>query len=430
MSSINVTTQKRNVANYRFGQDFDYDKVRFQWRRTPYANRLVVGVVADAIGKKFNVIDTETGEPVENNEEIKDIIETMWLDILKTIHFQRAYGKSLGMFFTVDGMDVPIFRAYDMRHYFVEYDEFGFPIKYNITNNVGGVMAISTGRDVVDDELDFTYELLIDEEEAKGEGLSVLESVWDTLFSLMQLDENGTYYAIRYGAGIRYLKIPQEKLSNSAYMSNLNSFLSGAIGVNGVFSLPYTVSTGGTKMETEIVNENAVQIKFLEIRDLLIGSLSAQTGIPREIFLGSEIGLRSSEKNEDRYFDYLQSIQDDYKPFFKWIVSTLNTKFEWFSEDLLIDIDYVGRDTLSDEESMAVLATKIDIANKAGFNVPIDWLASMLDIPLEEKEIDPLGINGATDADVDDEEDEIEEVVDEDEEDLNTNDDIDNIDDE
>jgi len=415
MSNINVETQRRNTANYRFGVSFDYAKVKFAWRRQPYANKLVVGVIDDAIGKKFDIIDVGTGESIENNKEAMEVIETMWLDIIKNIHFQRAYGKSLGMLFKVDGREMPVWRAYDTNDYFVEYDDFGFPIKYTITNRIGGTAAKVDMRDVVANELDFTYELIINETEAKGDGISVLESVWDQLFALSQLDENGTYYAIRYGAGIRYLKIPQSKLTDSTYMNSLLSFLEGSVGVNGVHSLPYTEVPGGTRMETEIVNESAVQIRFLELRDMLLGSLSSQTGIPREVFLGSQIGLRSSEKNEDSYFDYLQSIQDDYKPFFKWIIHLLNGIFEWFGEDTIIDIKYVGRDTLSDDETVEMIKQKVEIANKAGFDVDKEWLANILDIPLEDKVIPPQldGFQDGTD-DADDADDA--EVVEEEEE--------------
>jgi hypothetical protein len=396
--STNTPTQKRESKNWRFGHDFTYDNIRYAWRRQPYANKLVVGTVDDAIGKGFDIIDVATKKPVEKNDEIIQLIKTMWPDLKKTCYYDRAYGKGLGMFFLEEGMVVPMFRSYDTRNYYADYDEFARPTMYMITNNVGGISAKSEVREVIDEELDFTYEIITREDVVKREGISVLESVWDTLFALASLDEQGTYYAIRYGSGIRYMKIPQSKFTDKAFMAKIMSMLKGAIGANGVYALPYQM-VNGIKEDFDIASENAVQIDFTQLENLLLSSLAAQTGIPLEVWKGSLLGLRSSEKNEDRYFDYLQGIQDDYREFFKWVVLRLNTLFNWFGNTTIIDIKYVERDTQSAEEKVEEIGIKVDIAGKAGFNVPKDWLEENLGIPLEEKEIDPLGINEAIQTD-------------------------------
>lgn len=386
MSQTKVITQKRDATKFRFSQDFTHDNITHAWRRQPYANKLVVGVVEQAIGKGFNVIDTKTKKPLEKNDDIREFIEEIWLDLKKTIHYERAYGQSLGSMFS-DNLNNPFWRAYDK--YWGDYDENAQATKYIATNYVGGISAIATPKEFIDGDLLFTYELLIRESSTKKIGISILEPVWDTIFALSSLDENGTYYAIRYGAGIRYMKIPEKKFKDPIFMSKIMGMLKGAIGANGVYALPYT-TTAGIKEEFDIASENATQIDFIQLRDLMLGSMSAQTGIPREIWLGSQIGLRSSEKNEDSYFDYLQSIQDNYRAFFKWIVYLLNSYFTWFAEDITIDIDYIKRESLDEEEKTELLGKKVDIANKAGYKVPMDYLSKQLDIKLEEKAEDPL----------------------------------------
>lgn len=425
--SSRIPTQQKNDVNYRYGQIFNKQNIKFVWRRQGYGHKLVVGVVDDAIGKGFNVNDMATMKPIEKNDDIWVVIQTMWKDLKKTCYYERGYGKGLGSFYQIDGEEIPIWRAYDTRNYFAEYDEFGRATKYTVTNEVGGVMARSQIKQIIDDELDFTYEIILREDNIIGEGMSVLEPVWDTLYSLSTLDENGIYYAIRYGAGIRYLKIPEAKFKDKVYMANLMKMLRGAVGVNGVYALPYA-TIAGVKQELEINSEGATQIRFLELRDLLLGTLSAQTGIPREVFLGSQLGLRSSEKNEDSYFDFLQSIQDGYRAFFMYIVSALNDKFGWYDrEKINIYIDYIARDTLSKEEKIVDVGKKVDIANKAGYKVPMDYLAGVLEIPLEEKAIDPLGITGAKDPkeDKDDDDDKDMDQSSEDEGEEDTQDDID-----
>lgn len=402
--SLRVVTQEKNPVDYRYGQLFTYDNAKVAWRRQAFAHKLVVGVVDDAIGKGFNIIDSKTKKIIKNNTEAQEIIATMWTDLKKTMYYDRAYGKSLGMFFLPAGANIPIWRAYDIRNYYASYDKFAIPTMYHITNSVGGTDAQSETMEVIDGDLDFAYEIITREDDEKGEGLSVLEPVWDTLFALSSLDENATYYAIRYGAGIRYMKIPQSKFTDTAFMSKVMAMLKGAIGANGVYALPYA-TVAGVKEEFDIASESAVQIDFLSLQRLFLGSLSAQTGIPLEVWLGALLGLRSSEKNEDRYFDYLQSIQDDYRKFLKWIVYKLNTLFKWFEEALIIGIEFIGRDTMSKDEMITFIGKKLDIATKAGYTIPKNWLAGVLEIPLEEKELDPLGINKDVNDDTDDEAD-------------------------
>jgi len=381
MSERVVTvSQKKNVANYRFGQQFDFEKIRFMWRRTPYAHRLVVDVVNDAIGKGFNVKYAD-GDVVEKNEQIRMKLKEHWKNIKKVIFYQRAYGGGLGKYYKKKTSE--IYMAFD--EYFASYDKFGDATKFSVMYKIGGTTPTFESKDIIDGELKDVFELIVDEGGRIGDGISILEPVWDTLFSLMMLDENGTYFAIRYGAGIRYLKIPQAKLGDRVYMGKLMAMMNGAIGVNGLFTLPYS-TIGGVKEEIEISTETPIQISFLDLRDLLLGSLSAQTGIPREVFLGSQTGLRSSEKNEDRYFDYLQNIQDMYREYFEWHVYRLNKKYKWFPEGKMIELDYDKREVLSDDEALELFSKQCDIIVKAGFRVPKGKLEEMIGFTVEEKQ--------------------------------------------
>jgi hypothetical protein len=384
---INIITQKKNVNNYRFGQDVSFEKIEYQVRRTPYAHRITHGAVDDAIGKGIKIIDFNSREQIKNNAMAVKTISGMWIDIKKAMYDERSYGKSLSQFFKMNKKsDTPVLRSYDVKHYYAKYDKYAVAEKYTLINKIGGTHAISNQQEIIDRELDRSYEIILRETEEKGEGISIIEPVWDTLFSLAMLDENATYFAIRFGAGIRFMKIPEAKFKDKNYMSNIFSMLKGAVGVNGVYALPYA-TINGVKEEIQIDSEKVTQIRFTDIRDLLLGSLSAQTGIPREVFLGSQLGLRSSEKNEDSYFDYLQAIQENYKPYLLWIIYTLNEFFDykWFSKTTVIDIVFNARETLSDEEKIDVVGKKVDIVVKAGYKVSKEWLGTQLDVELEEE---------------------------------------------
>ena len=90
----------------------------------------------------------------------------------------------------------------------------------------------------------------------------------------------------------------------------------------------------------------------------------------------------------------LEAVQADYRPFLIWIIKRLNKKFKWFTEDTIIDIQYHTRDTLNEDEKLDIVGKKVDIANKAGYNVKMAWLASELGMEgnLQEKEVDALGM--------------------------------------
>ena len=196
MSRVRTITQEKKPANYRFGQDFTYENIRFAWRRQGYGHKIVVGCVDDAIGKGFNIMDITNEEPIkiDNNQEAMEIINSLWVDIKKPCYYESAYGKGLGSFFQNKQSLDPFFRAWDTRGYYAQYDKLGQTVQYDVTNKVGGTHASAELQTLMGDELGRAYEIIIREDEEKGEGLSIIEPVWDTLFALSSLDENGTYY--------------------------------------------------------------------------------------------------------------------------------------------------------------------------------------------------------------------------------------------
>ena len=139
--SISTKTQQKQVEDYRYGQRITYNTLNYAWRRQPYANKIVVGAVDDAVGKGINIVDSKTRKKIKKNDQAREIIDTMWLDIKKNMYYERAYGKSLGMFYAPDGLAMPVWRAYDVNQYTATYDKFATPTMFGVTNRVGGQIA-------------------------------------------------------------------------------------------------------------------------------------------------------------------------------------------------------------------------------------------------------------------------------------------------
>ncbi|MEE9410832.1 MAG: hypothetical protein V3V41_07890 [Candidatus Heimdallarchaeota archaeon] len=393
MSTIKqVVTQRRKLQHYRMGQNISVENYRFATDRQSYANRIVKGVADDALGKGFDIVDVDQDrKPIKNNTEAKKVIRKMYDRFMQQVYYEREYGKSLGQFFKFG--DEPLYRAYAIDKYAPTYNAIGKLIKATVRNETGGLNPDFVERDLSASQLASSIELITRPSEVLGEGTSVLEPIFDILFSLELINEQSTYYAIRYGAGIRYLKIPEGKFNDANYMANVYAMVNNSESVKGLMALPYA-TVNGVEEDIQVVSESATQIAFLDLRDLLLGALSAATGIPREVFLGSQTGLRSSETNEDKYFDLLQNLQEIYRLFFLRIVELLNRWFVWYPDTMNVDIEYVVRDTMSDDEKIEQLGNKLEIASKQGFTVPKQWLEEQLGVTLEEKEIDPLGLNG------------------------------------
>lgn len=398
-----VTTQKRRNEMFRYGQAYDNSKITFMIDRNPYAYRLTYGVVRDAIGKGIKTIEKETEKDKTWSKDMWEVLKKEWKTLEKYFGDERGFRKAL--FMVRETNNETVLRSFTPKDYSVAYDKHYNIVKMNATEYIGGSEAMSIlhqipaniDSGVVDEkfDLDSLYELIIRESDRKGEGKSVLQPVWDTLFSLMMLDEHATYFVIRVGGGLKIIKVPEDKLNDAKYMAKIRNAVEGVNSGNGVMIIP-TVNVAGTNVQDltfELLSGELID--FLAVRDLLLGSLAAATGIPREVWLGSELGLRSSETNQSNYFSVLQDIQDDYRPFLEWLIRKLNKKHKWFGEEEEFDIEFIARSEMTDRQKMELWNIKGDILSKFHGKIDDKELAKIIGVKkiLEKEDPIPFGQN-------------------------------------
>ena len=76
---IDVKTQKRNEYNFRFGQDFNFYKANYMWRRNSYANYWISGIIDEVFLKGFKLVKPNTEEEYKWNDKKFCIFHNMYL---------------------------------------------------------------------------------------------------------------------------------------------------------------------------------------------------------------------------------------------------------------------------------------------------------------------------------------------------------------
>lgn len=407
-SSIKVSVEKRRDDRFRYGQIFTTRNIDHMVERSPFAFFLTDGIIDDAIGKGIKVVDPETEKVTDWYIQFLAVLNTMFTDVMKGFKYERRYGKSDSILFD-SADDALMLRIFSPKNYFVEYSKEYKITKLDAMETVGGIMASTIPHTLTtEDDLDKNYELLIREKETKGQGMSVLEPYWDTLYSLRVLDANATRFAVKEGGGLYVANVPTGKNKDDKnYRNVVREQLQSIDSSMGTITLPmYTDSDGKVIAKPALEQISGDQIDFIAIRDLLIGSLAAGTRIPREVLLGSELGLKSAETNQSAYFSLLQDIQDDYIPYWKWLINTLNKKFNWFTEGQEFDIVYNTRDVMTEEQKIDLLVKKAELVEKLRGKVSDEELSAMVGMTLVEQAEPPIIDE---DDEEDDEEDEEEE---------------------
>lgn len=350
----NPAVQTKHDHIFRYGQFFTKEQLRINSRRNPYANFLTYGIVDEIFDKGV--------EPIIEGQNAKYAVEILnsvanehLASIKKACVYDRIYGKALitltennGEFF---------FRAFPPDKYEIDYDAFG-RITRVVTHTNTAIEVLTD--EFTGEQLQWIYEIISTPSEKIGEGISVLEPIWDELYSLSLLNANATYFVVRIGGGLKVLRVTEKDLRNDSAMSGLMRTLHEMDSASSTITLP--IVEGQTEQASlEVLTGD--QIDFLSIRDLVLGAVSVATGIPREAFLGNEIGMRSSEVNQEQYFSILQNIQDNYLPVLTWFFDTLikvyklNVKYS--------AVKFGSHAELSDSDNIALMGNKIDFVSKA-----------------------------------------------------------------
>lgn len=416
-STFRSNNERRRDDRFRYGQGFTLQNIDHMILRSPFAYILTYGVIEDALNKGFVLKDPESEKPVDWFDKFKAVYEPMKLDAEKACVFERAHGKSLSILFD-DGRDGLMLRVFSRSNYFPEYDDKYKTTMIKANERVGGTRGKTITHTLIQKDLEKTFELIIREGEEKGDGLPVVQPVWDTLYSLRVLDANATRFAVRQAGGLFVARVPASKINDPKYMAKVRAGLAAIDSSMGTITLPIPKQVEGVNVDqTGIDTISTDMIEFDVLYNEFLSSLSAGTRIPKERYIGNEKGMRGAETNDDIYLNLMQDIQRSYTTYFQWLINTLNDKFKWFDPTETITetneegketkipkihytIDFSVRKQMTEEEILELMLLKADLIQKMRGVISDKELEGITGLKLEEiEEID-------TEEDDDDEEDE------------------------
>ena len=378
---VHIRTQQKNAGKFKYGQLFTENAIDYSISRNPYSFYLTRGILEDIYEHGFRLVEPETKELKDWNDDAISFIKENWRDIKNAMILERAFGKSFVIAYSnKDKVYIRAFRASDVMF---RYNEFAELTYVSIQEKVEGYTS-PIRREYSGSKLEYVYELLLREDEyIKARGKSLLEPVWDTLFGLSMLDENAVYFVVRVGGGLKVLKVSDAVWNDTRKREKLIDQVEQWNSGNSVFVLPMPI-IGDARNNIDLTLESGNQIDFLAVRDLLVGSLAAATGIPREAWLGNEIGLRSAEVNQENADKIKQKERKNYENFLRWCIwlyQTLNNII-----DDQYEFDYYVTEETSETEMLQNLQIKANIVTRLGFDVDMNEWSDLLNLKLEEKE--------------------------------------------
>ena len=387
---IPFETQTKLDQYFRFGQDVNQANLRYMMNRNAYGVLLTSGAINAAIGYSFDVID-DKGEILDWNDELHKVLDPNYKYVKLAGKYERGMSKAVLHWF--DKGDKMVLRAFDPQKYQAEYDSLDEISKFSVIEySVDGRQIEHTST--TEEELFYCYEIILRPTDIVGQGRVFYEGCFDELWGLDSLSENSVYFGIKHGSGMIYLEIPESKYNDPATKAKVDRFLRN-FAPNGVYVVP-KFDDLDPEFQPELKELQGTQIDFLSLRDLLLGGVSAATGWPREVVLGSELGLRSAETNQSAYFAILQGIQEDYRPVMRWLVNTICRSTEGLTdkEDSDFKIQYRKREVQDDDKDVAILKEKSEILDKlVRNNISLESILKLLDLEdldIEEKEEVPM----------------------------------------
>ena len=374
--SIIVNTQKRNQGAFRYGQDFTIDNVDYSINREGYAYWLVEKCIQEAMKNNFDIID-KNQKIVRDNDKILAKFKKVKPDVHMCIKFERAHGKALA-FAERNKANELIIHAFNVRKYNITYDK-----EYEITKVVATEEILGLDKTIehtiTGKNLEHVYELIIRPTEKKGQGKSILEPVWDTLYGLNTLDRNAVYFAIRVGGGLKVVYVTEAQYRDETFMSQLRKDTAEINSGNGVLVFPVVDLVENSKnLGMEFLSGE--QIDFLTLRDMLLGTLSVATGISKEAWLRESDGDKFVDKLE-----YYKDLQETYDDFLRWVIEEIVKTYNFKLPDEY-QLRYKVREQLTEETRLNVLQQKVNIAQRMGYAIDKEQMESLIGLKLEETE--------------------------------------------
>ncbi len=342
MATLPVTTtpQDKDWSAHRPGQIITYENMRQMADRDPYGSLLVYELPGAALAQ-WNLIDSD-GEPIEKNDEIKEIMTKPWKEIVQYgTGYERQFGQSYLVILKSDNpltKDQPFVKVYEPdRTEKIHYFNDRTIKKITLWDNdpvSGQQIRITIGEEEAEvdpekgifgkDKLPDLFWNIVRHKKNWWEGASYLEPVWDELVGLRLVRAGCVLFAIRVGAGLKIIRVPEG--TPQKVIDDMESAAMKLDSLSGFFIVPLE----GAEIDIET---GTGMIDYEKLKAVLIQSISAKTGLPRAAFEGIEMERQGGSFNEQRIFDYWRQLQREYEDKLKWVLLRYNDYYNWGLEE-------------------------------------------------------------------------------------------------
>ena len=387
-NSYRPSVQVRNMGLFRSGQDFDYDDLEYIADREIIAEFLIYDLVERAIGKGFNLKQEE--EDHKSNDEIQTEILPIYEDYKISCQKQRLFGKMVNEI--QEANEKLYLNTFDPRDFNIELDMLDNITKLGVTEKIENFTtegdktleerAITDFKDIF-----FTYRK---GKRARNKGKSYLESTYDALVGIQNLQESCVYFVIRVGAGLKIIHVPFSKMADDEYMDELEDNIRTMNAENTTMILGYDDATG-QKQEVQLLTGQPIDFNTLLV--FYYKFISIKSGVPVTILEGVTPGqLEGGKINETLLFDVLAKIQKECEEFLRWIIDKIalfkeidlgDYQIEWITREA---VDEVGKQDLLTKRLTNFITARNDIGLK------FDIAAKMAELKIKETDLDPIKV--------------------------------------
>lgn len=385
IQNVLVTTEpdrERDLSAYRRGQSFDENWLEFIADRNPYAHFISFILPEQAIGLGFDLLEPGEGEEkLEISDKVWEDIKDQWPMFVYNIGVKRWAGLSILTIFKSDNSNTkgePFLKSFDPRQ--IGKEELKF-------FNDGTLKQIKLSEPDPNTKLEVTYNfpgdgdlenVYYNQQRFKRYnwlGRSYLEPIWDDLLSTDFTCGAATLYGIRYGAGLKVIKIPEG--TDPEVVELMKTAARTLESYNGWFLAPMS--------EAEITLLQGIVIDYNHLKMVALENISAYTGYPIAGFRGIEMERQGGEFNNEQVQDCWREIQRNNYDLTKWLILRLNDHFGWgLTEEEFPKIKFHTREVISERQQ-----AELDLLNAQSAQVRI-----AAGITTEQDERDKMGIEG------------------------------------
>lgn len=383
---INVKTQERALYNYRYKKNFNEVDIDVEVQRNPYANFLTFGLAEEAIGKGWEITVKGSNEIHPLDTLLQEKMDRIINDIVHAIGLRRAYGHTLVTLLT-DEMNEPQVRGFKPADYQIETNSFGTVMSAEAREEVKGwdnpITYTWTGT-----QIENVKHVLYKLGRQRNKGESLLAPIWDDIVSLSLLNEHTSVFVIRNGAGRLVVSMPEDKLRDTEFMAKFKEALGQSNSLNTILFLPFNDKEMIPKVDNVAEGQG---FEVLNLRDLYLQTVSMYSGIPMVRLKGIEPGqLEGAEKNELRYFDVLQTIQQENMDVILWITKRVLKQYAGYDGE--VGIRYKVREELTDQGRLDSTIKKMDMlmkimADSERLQISLEEAKKLLEIDYKEEAI-------------------------------------------